>query len=115
MTRHRYGFRNYVASFQQHNGNVDDHGTPTYSIDLDWVTVVPEWPVEKVAASGGEILRGRQIAASTTHVLYGEYFSSDGITPEQRCVIDGEIYQIVSVMDLEGRNRERRVELRRED
>ena len=110
--RKRYGQRNYYASFQEHNGDQDTHGTPTYGDAADWITVVPQFPAELVSTTGGEVLRGRQISAITTHVLYGEYYSGEGIKPNHRCVIDGKLYEVVSVLDMDGRHRELRVELK---
>lgn len=114
MARKRIGFRNHRALIQEHNGNQDDNGQPTYTVEADWLLVEPQWPVEMVAASGGERLRGRQVAASVTHVLFGEYFGAKEIRPDMRCIIDSSVYGIVSVLDKDGTSMEMRVEVKRE-
>lgn len=112
--RRRTGARTKVAAFQQHSGTVDDYGTPTYTNDDDWSTVVAAWPAEQVGVRGGEVIRGRQVAAVTTDVLFGEYYGGSLIASDMRCVLNGVIYQVVSAVDTEGMNRELRVELKRE-
>ena len=112
--RKRYGFRRDQATTMIHNGNQDAAGQPTYSNDADWSPVVIGWPVELVSVRGGETLRGRQVSADTSHVLFGEYYGGNGVSPEQRCVINGESYNVVSAMDLDGTHTELRVELRRD-
>ena len=112
--RKRHGQRRHKATAWQHDGSQDDAGQPTYSNDTDWSPVVTNWPVELVAVRGGETLRGRQVAAETTHVVFGEYFGGNGILPEHRCVIDGVTFGVVSAMDIDGLSTELRVELKRE-
>ena len=112
--RERIGSRRYRATVSQHDGTQDSHGTPTYGTSGDWDAVVTNWPCEVLAVRGGETVRGRQVAANTTHVLYGEYHGGASITPEMKCVINGTTYQIVSALDMDGQRREIRVELQRE-
>jgi len=116
MVRRRSGQRRYVATFYEHNGTIDESGHPTYSVDTDWLAVVVNWPVEVLGTGGGETVRGLQVTAETTHLLYGEYHGGDGIKATQRCVIDGEQrYNVVSELDPDGFKMERRVELKREE
>ena len=114
MPRKLAGRRTHFAQFQKHNGTVDALGTPTYDEPADWDVVVPQWTAEHLQTRGGEVLRGRQVAAVTTDVLYGEYYGAQGVLPEMRCVIDGVTYEVVAALDMDGRHREMRVELRRE-
>ena len=112
--RERIGSRQHRATVSQHDGTQDSHGTPTYETSGDWDAVVTDWPCEVVAVRGGETLRGRQVAAETTHVLFGEYHGGSSITPEMRAVISGTTYHVVSALDMDGDSRELRVEVRRE-
>ena len=98
----------------QHDGTVDIHGEPTLSDPTDWRAVITDWPIEMLAVSGGESLRGRQVSDGTTHVLFGGYSGGRAITPEMQCVINGELYEIVSVLDVEGDRQELRVEVKKE-
>ncbi len=112
--RKRVGYRIHSATFQRHNGNVDGNGTPTYNLPNDWAATAGPWPCELVTATGGEVLRGKQVSARTTHVAFGERFGSQTVTTMDRAVIGGESYGIVAVIDSDGMNRESRIELRRE-
>lgn len=112
--RERIGSRRHRATFQQHDGTQDTHGNPTYPTTGDWDAVVTDWPCEMVAVNGGEQLRGRQVTSNATHVLFGEYHGADTVTTDMRCVVDSVTYQIVSTLDMDGENRELRVELKRQ-
>ena len=114
MSRKRYGHRRWVAQFQRHNGTVDDNNQPTYTVGADWDVVIEAWPCELIATSGGETVRGRQTSPETTHLAYGEYFGAESASPDMRAVIEGTVYGVVSVLDLEGLSREMRIELRLE-
>ena len=106
--------RRHRATIKKHDGTIDGHGVPTISEPTDWDAWITDWPVEVIAVSGGEAFRGRQVADSTTHVIFGEYHGGDTITPEMQCVINAITYEIVSVLDVDGDSRELRVELKRE-
>ena len=112
--RKRVGFRISTAAFTRHNGNVDANGTPTYDSPNDWVAVQGPWPCELVTTTGGEVLRGKQVSATTTHAAFGERFGSQDLTPQDRVTIAGQVFGIVAVIDADGMNRETRLELRRQ-
>ena len=117
--RQSVGNRVYSATFSEHNGNRDEHGNPTYEVATDWVPVVTRWPCEMIATAGGEMIRGRQTTATTTHVLYGEYFGAKGIKATHRCTIlvddVAETFSVSAVpIDAQGRKMEMRVEVKRE-
>lgn len=114
MRRERIGNRRHRATVSRHDGTGDDHGNPTYTTSSDWDVVVTDWPVEMIAANGGETIRGRQVTEKTTHVLFGEYQGGKTIASEMRAVISGTTYQVVSALDVDGDSREIRVELKRE-
>jgi hypothetical protein len=67
------GQRRYVADFLRHNGTRDEFGQPTLDVPADWDMFVEGWPCEVQGAKGGEWLRGRQVTATSSHVLYGEF------------------------------------------
>ena len=112
--------RRHFATVKVHNGTLDGNGQPTYDITGDWISVVTDWPVEMKAVRGGEKLRGRQVAANTTHVIFGDFNGGNGILPEMHAVITNtvtgkiETHEIVAAMDPDGDGREMRVELKRE-
>lgn len=110
--RFRAGSRRHQADFEQHDGTIGTHGNPTYKTSGDWDTIVSAWPCELLTTKGGESLRGRQVTADTTHVLFGEYQGATSVTTDMRAVIDGTTYDVVSVYDPDGDGREMRVELR---
>ena len=112
--RRKIGYRRYTATAKQHNGKQDEAGQPTYGTESDWTPIVSGWPVELIGVTGGERIRGRQVAAEATHVIYGEYYGGQGITPEARCVVDGRTFNVVNVLDMDGDHRELRVELKAE-
>ena len=115
MTRRdRIGARRHRATFTQHNGTQDDHGQPTYTTPGDWDTVVQSWPCEVLTVSGGERIRGRQVAGETTHVLFGEYYGGKDATDNMRVTVDGVTYDVVTAYDPAGDHREWRVEAKRE-
>lgn len=115
MYRQRIGNRRHAARIEKHDGTQEsDHGHPSYTTPGDWDTVVESWPCEVLTTSGGELIRGRQVQAETTHVLFGEYFGADNVTAEMRAVVGGITYSIVAAYDPDGDSREMRIEARRE-
>lgn len=109
----------YTADFYKHNGNVDTTGTPTWSVPADWDVPVLTWPCELTTTRGTEDERGKQVTATTTHVLFGEYFGAKGVTAEMRMIVpidaDDELYMsVVSATDTDGTRREMRIEAKRE-
>ena len=112
--RKREGYRTHLATFIKHNGNVDADGNPTYTNEADWIPEVANWPVEVIGARGAEVIRGRAVAAETTHVLFGEFFGGEGIEATHICLLSGhdQRFGVVSSLDQSGDRRERRVEIR---
>lgn len=113
--RKRIGMRRWTANFYAHNGNVDSYGQPTYQNPNDWSLVSSGWPCELITTVGGEVIRGRMTNAKSTHVAYGEFFGSEGVTPKHRCEINGVKYGVTCVIDQDGLQMERRIELRGEN
>lgn len=113
--RKRIGMRRWFASFYAHNGNVDSYGQFTYSNPSDWNLVSEKWPCELITTVGGEVIRGRMTNAKSTHVAYGEFFGSDAVTPKMRCKVNGKDYGVTCVIDQDGLQMERRIELRGEN
>ena len=103
--------RIHYATFEQHNGNQDAVGNPTYDVAADWTGVVTDWPCSMDASSGGETTRGRKTAANAVYVLEGEYFGAASITPQHRCKLGGETYGIQRVYSRDGLNRTLVVEI----
>lgn len=114
--RGKIGNRRHRADIKQHNGKKDDHGhgAPSYTTPGDWDTVHAAWPCEILTTSGGESLRGKQVAAQTTHVFFGEYHGASSTTADMELEVDGVRYAVVWAGDWEGDRREMRVETRRE-
>lgn len=110
--RKQIGARNHSADAWQHNGNQDANGLPTYGVDGDWRPVITGWMVQLLAVNGGEQIRGRQVTAETSHVIFGQYSGGVGILPEHRVTINGTTYNVVSAMDMDGDQMELRVELK---
>ena len=113
--RKRIGMRRHSATFYAHNGSVDGYGQPTYDNDSDWAVVTSGWPCELITTVGNEVIRGRMTNTKTTHVAYGEFFGAKDVTVKHRCVIDGVKYGITTVLDADGLQMERRIELRGEN
>jgi len=111
--RYRVGKRRDSAVFEKHNGNVDDYGMPTYTIDVDWDRVV-SWPCEFLSAKGGEFLRGRQVSAEASHVLYGDFSAVRDVTQDMRIKVRGLTLGIIDVSDLFGDMREMVIDAKRE-
>ena len=118
MRRERIGNRRHRATFKSHNGTEDAAGHPTFSIEGDWVAVIEDWPCEMLSTSGEEELRGRQVNAHATHVLYGDFQSAIGVLPEMKCLVTvtttGEVVtkNVIVAMDRDNDGREMLVELR---
>jgi len=112
--RNRRGGWQHVASFSQHNGRVNEHNLPTVANPGDWRVVVREYPCEVLSTSGGETIRGRQVTAYTTHVLFGDYFAARNIKPDMRVKVKGMKLNIVSVLDPDGDQFEMRIECKAE-
>ncbi len=60
------------------------------------------------------MLRGKQVSAQTTHVLFGEYHAVTTITTDMKVTVNSVEYGIVVVHDMDGDSKETRVECRRE-
>ena len=111
MTRKRSGHRRHGATFQKRADGVDEHGHPEHR----WEFVVGPWYTEMVSTRGGEVVRGRQTTAQSTHVLFGEWSPAlEVLDTDMRCVVNGEVFGIASVLDADGLRQEIRVELKRE-
>jgi SPP1 family predicted phage head-tail adaptor len=78
----------------------DDAGQPIRT----WSTLVDRLPAEVRPVAGGEVVRGRQVAAETTCV-FEIRFRTD-ITTDQRIVWAGRTFGIVRVHDPYGRRAE---------
>ena len=112
--RKRVGFRRHRATFQRHNGTLDDYGQPTYNTPSDWDVFFADWPCEFISTVGGEILRGRMVTEKSTHAMFGNFIAVEGIDVEMRVVVNGKNYGITSISDPEGIRMEMRVEMRLE-
>ena len=112
--RERIGSRRYRATATQHDGTQDAAGNPTYTTAGDWDTVVTAWPCEILTTTGSEMIRGRQVTAGTTHVMFGDYHYGSTITPDMRVTVGGVVYDVVAAYDPDGDRRELRVEAKRE-
>ena len=118
--RERIGSRRHRCTFKQHDGTVDTHGNPTYTTTGDWDAVVSSWPCELLTARGMEKIRGREVTAETTHVLFGDFAAAQSVAADMQAVVTNTTtgvtttYEVVSVLDIEGDGREIRVELKRE-
>ena len=112
--RGRAGKRRHRASVIEHNGNQDDHGGYTFADPEDYQTIVTGYPVELITTGGDERVRGRQLIAETTHVMYGEYHGGKSITSEMKVKIEGVTYEVIAAYDPQGDKREMRVEMKRE-
>lgn len=108
--RKRMGKRRHTAQVQEHNGTVDGTGNPTYGTPGDWDTVIAAWPCELLTTAGGETVRGKQVTAQTTHVLFGEYFGASGVSANMRIIVNGQTMSLVSAYDPNGDQSEMRVE-----
>ena len=106
MPRLKIGDRNHVATIQRHNGTKDDHGQPTYTTDEDWDTVVSAWFCELLGVKGGEMLRGRQVNAFASYVLYGNWNEVAEVLQSDRILINGQTLGILDVTDVTGRQME---------
>ena len=116
--RMRVGSRRHVAAFFKHNGNQDGAGTPTLENSNDWDDVVlPDWYCEKLEVVGGEVLRGRQVTATTRVVLFGDYAAPAAarIDATMKCKVAGTVYNVINARDVDGDSHEMRVELGWED
>ena len=111
-TRHEARESIHRATFELHNGNQDEHGNPTYPVDKDWTRTVIGWPCQVLTVAGGEGPRGRQVSASTTHILKGEYHGASGVTPEMRCTVGNATFYVVKAIDREGLARTMEVEVK---
>lgn len=110
----RVGKQRHRATFSQHDGTQDSHGTPTYETSADWDAVVTGWPCEMLTKSAAEKLKGQRVQETTTHVLYGEYHGAKTVTPDMKVVIDSVEYGVVSAFDRFGTSRELVIEIKRE-
>ena len=105
-SRFKIGNRSHVATFQRHDGTLDEYGQPTYDNPDDWDTIVPLWYCELMGAKGGETVRGRQVTALASYVLYGDWPEVSGVVASDRILVDGLTLGILDVTDTTGRQME---------
>ena len=95
----RAGRLRHKVSIQSATEARDAHGGVTRS----WSESASVWAsIEPL--SGRELSEARQIAAETTHRIRLRYLSS--LAPDQRIVHDSRTFEIVSIANVEERNRE---------
>lgn len=108
MTIARAGQRRRLIAVQQHDGTITN-GQPTYETAGDWdpVNGLTEVPAYYQGVSGGEILRGMQMQADATGLfrILSTTRTRD-IRPRMRIVMDSRTYNILSVIDRDGIQRE---------
>ena len=115
MARKRIGMRSHYAKFKRHIGTLDDYGNPTYQKAEDWTDTGPgSWPCELLGTAGGETLRGRQVTAEATHVMYGWKIPAGSVRPTDRVVVGQQTFEVVAVMDPDGRGFETRIDAKEE-
>lgn len=115
MSRMTIGRRRWLATIRRHDGTLDDYGQPTYDTPGDWDDLVTGWYCELQTTVGGEIIRGRQVHAKSTHVAYGDWSAVEGVTAADRLVINGVTYGInAGPLDVDGTRKDARIELRAE-
>jgi SPP1 family predicted phage head-tail adaptor len=87
----------------------DDTGQPLES----WAAVVEDVPCSVETVRGGEMRRGRQMAATTTLLVRMHFHQDDfTITPLDRIAVDGHTLGIVAAYDPDGMRRELHIECR---
>ncbi len=116
MTNARLYARRHWLTFQQHDGTVTN-GVPTYHVDGDWDTVsnVGTVAVEKKGVTGGEVVRGIQMDATTTHLLIGDYWSLKNVTPNMRATGCGDTFNVIRAYDPDGMGESFHVQVKRDD
>lgn len=112
--RKRVGHRNHSATFSRFNGATNSAGNPQYENPGNWIAVLKVWPCEMVSASGGETIRGRQVTANTSIVLFGDYAAAKYVLESDRVTVDGRVLGVAAAYDAEGDKMELRVECREE-
>lgn len=112
--RKNVGARRHSAVFYRHNGKTDESGLPTYGVAADWSQVGGSWPCEIQTTNGGEVIRGRQVAAETSHILYGDFAAVQTVKPTDRLRAAGVGLEVVAVIDQHGLRDEMRIECKRE-
>ena len=93
---------------EQHNGNTVS-GQPTFNVDDDWEIVagMSAVPASFESVSGGETVRGMKMEADVSGVL--TVLSTPRtrlITSDMRLRLNGRKLNVVSVLDVEGLERE---------
>ena len=93
----------HQISIQQNTATVDAAGQP----GVDWQTIRQPWAEVKPVV-GGENFNGSQILAGVTHLVTIRYQS--GISPTMRVLYGSRILHIESVLNIDERNRETRLQ-----
>lgn len=70
----------------------------------DWGSFAVEVPFTFVSSSGREYERAAQITADMTHLIRMRWI--DGVRPDMRLVVDGRVFQFLTVLDPTGRREE---------
>ena len=115
MKRNNIGARRHRAKVERHKGQtVDEDGNPTYTEPGDYETIVAAWPCEILTTGGSEQVGGRQVSASTTHMIYGTFAGGSLIEADMRLDVSNIFYSVTASYDSDGDRREWTVEAARE-
>jgi SPP1 family predicted phage head-tail adaptor len=91
--------RRHLVTIQQATETPDDYGAPVPG----WATATTAWG-EVVDLSGKEFFAAQQVNAEVTTRIRIRYTA--GITPKMRAIANGRTFDILAVLDPEGRKRE---------
>ena len=100
----RAGLRRFVVRVEKHDGTRTADGVPTLTNDSDWDTVIAGLSCSIEAVTGGEVIRGRQMEATATHLV--QVLSTPrtrAIQPNWRLVWGTRKLNILSNLDAMGR------------
>lgn len=102
------GDRRFTVSVEEHNGNAVE-GQPTFAVDTDWniVAGMSAVPASYEGVSGGETIRGMKMDATATGlVTVISTPRTRQITTDMRLRLGERKLNVVSALDIEGRQRE---------
>ena len=89
----------YRVVVQKHVDTADESGQTVST----WTTIYQSEPADFAAVSGGQVFRGSQVNEGINAIFTVRY--RDNYKPQHRILFDGEVYGIVFVQPIEGRDR----------
>lgn len=105
--------RDKRVTVQQLRGTADGHGHVDNTTNANWSDVCVAW-CSVVSKGGREFWKVSQVNADVSHVWRTDWSrTTEALTPDMRIVYAGDVYEILSVINVDLANEEIEIQTKR--